>query len=53
MFFQTGRVRRDSEEERALQAFNISITTRIERDTVEALRAISLVNIAQPISGKR
>lgn len=53
MFFHTGRVRRDSDEERALQAFNISMTTRMERDIVEPLRAISLVNIMQPISGKR
>jgi len=53
MFFHTGSVRRDSDEERALQAFNISMTTRIDRETVDALRAISLVNITQPISGKR
>lgn len=38
MFFQTGRVSRDSDCERALQAFSISMTTRMERDIVEALR---------------
>ena len=38
MFFHTGRVRSDSDCERALQAFNISITTRMESDIVDALR---------------
>ena len=46
-------MRRDSDWERALHAFSISITTRIERETVEADRAALLVNIVQPISGKR
>jgi hypothetical protein len=40
MFFQTGRVRRDSDDERALQAFNISMTTRMDKEIVDALRAI-------------
>ena len=51
IFFHTGRVRRDSDCESALQAFNISITTRMERDIVEALRDMWLLNISQPSSG--
>jgi len=51
MFFQTGRVSRDSDCERALQAFNISMTTRMEREIVEALRDMWLLNISQPTSG--
>jgi hypothetical protein len=31
---------------------NISITTRIDSETVDAERDISFVNISQPISGK-
>jgi hypothetical protein len=46
-----GNVRRDSLEDNAFIAFSISITTRIERDTVEADLAILLVNIWHPISG--
>ena len=46
-----GNVRRDSLDDNAFIAFNISITTRIERETVEADLDISLVNIWQPISG--
>jgi hypothetical protein len=52
MFFHTGRVIRDSDWDRALHAFNISMTTRIDRDIVDALRALWLMNISQPISGK-
>ena len=51
MLFQMGNVRRDSLDDNAFIAFNISITTRIERETVEADLDISLVNIWQPISG--
>jgi hypothetical protein len=39
MFFQMGRVRRDSEEERAFMALSISITTRMLREIVEAVLA--------------
>jgi len=41
MFFQSGIVRSDSEEERAFMALNISITTRIESDIVEAVRLVT------------
>ncbi|KAI6760189.1 hypothetical protein HG531_013390 [Fusarium graminearum] len=51
MFFHRGRVRRDSLDDRALMALNISMTTRIDNETVEADLAMSLENIAQPISG--
>lgn len=51
MFFHRGRVRRDSLDDRALTALNISITTRIDNDTVEADLAMSLENMTQPISG--
>lgn len=50
MFSHKGRVRRDSLDERAFMAFNISMTTRIDKETVEADLAISFVNIEQPIS---
>lgn len=43
---------RDSDEESAFIAFSISITTKIERDIVEADLARSFENISQPISGK-
>lgn len=52
MFFHNGRVRRDSEEESAFMAFSISITTKIDREMVDAVRAESLLKISQPISGK-
>jgi hypothetical protein len=52
MFFHTGRVISDSDWDRALQAFNISMTTRIDRDIVDALRALWSMNISHPISGK-
>ena len=48
---QRKNVRRDSLDESAFMAFNISMTTRIERDTVEAERDISFENISHPISG--
>lgn len=51
MLSHRGRVRRDSLDDNAFMAFNISITTRIESETVEADFAISLANISQPISG--
>lgn len=41
----------DSLDERAFMALSISMTTRIERETVEAALALSLVKISQPISG--
>ncbi|CAI6098173.1 unnamed protein product [Clonostachys chloroleuca] len=52
MFFHKGRLRRDSLEDKAFMALNISMTTRIDKDTVEADLAMSLLNISQPISGK-
>lgn len=39
MLRQIGKVTSDSDEERALAALSISMTTRIERETVEAVRA--------------
>lgn len=51
MFFQSGKVRRDSLDERAFMAFNISMTTRMEREMVEADLDMWLENISQPISG--
>ena len=51
MLFHRGNVRRDSLDDNAFMAFSISITTRIDRDTVEADLDISLLNIWQPISG--
>ena len=52
MFFQTGRVKSDSEEERAFMALSISMTTRIDNEIVEAVFAEESANIVQPISGK-
>ena len=52
MFFHKGRVRRDSEEERAFMAFSISMTTRMERETVEAALADASEKMWQPIEGK-
>ena len=51
MLSHSGRVRRDSLEDKAFMALSISMTTRMERETVEAALALSLVNISQPISG--
>lgn len=52
MFFHRGRVSRDSLDERAFMALNISMTTRMVSETVEPALAMSLENISQPISGK-
>jgi len=52
MLLHSGSVISDSEEESAFIAFSISITTRIERDIVEADLAISFENILQSTSGK-
>jgi len=41
MFSQSGSVRRDSLDERAFMAFNISMTTRMDRDIVDADLAMS------------
>ena len=49
MFFQNGNVNKDSFSDKLLIALNISITTKIERDTVVALWLITLENISQPI----
>lgn len=54
IFFQSGIVMSDSEEERAFIALNISITTRMESDIVEAVRAVIAdgVNIEQSVLAK-
>lgn len=51
MLFQRAKVNRDSLDERAFIAFSISITTKMDNETVEAARDMSFVNISQPISG--
>jgi len=51
MFFQSGNVSKDSDEERAFIALNISMTTRMDKDMVDAALDISLVNISQPMEG--
>ena len=51
MFFHNGKVRRDSDEDSAFIALNISITTRIDKDMVEAALDMWLVNMSQPIEG--
>jgi hypothetical protein len=38
MFFHNGNCRSDSDEDRAFIALNISMTTRIESETVDAVR---------------
>src|SRR5690348_15817098 len=52
MFSHTGSVRSDSLDDSAFMALNISMTTRIDSETVDPALAISLPNIWQPISGK-
>lgn len=52
MFFHRGSDSKDSDEERAFMALSISMTTRIERETVDAALAESFTKISQPISGK-
>lgn len=51
MLSQSGRVRRDSDEDKAFIALSISMTTRIDREIVEADLAMSLEKISQPICG--
>ena len=51
MFFHNGKDKRDSLEERPFMAFSISMTTRIDRETVDADLDMLFVNISQPISG--
>ena len=50
MLLQSGNVKSDSDEDKALTALNISMTTKIDRETVDALFAMSFENIWQPIS---
>ena len=45
-----GRVKRDSLDDSAFMALSISMTTKIDKETVEADFAISSENIWQPIS---
>jgi len=54
MLRHRGSVSRDSEEERAFMAFSISMTTRMERETVEAERVAVEVELKmeQPRVGK-
>ena len=52
MFSHSGSVSRDSELDKAFMALNISMTTRMLRDIVEAVFEWSLAKISQPISGK-
>jgi hypothetical protein len=52
MFFHRGRVRRDSDDERAFMALSISMTTRMESETVEAALAEASEKMWQPIEGK-
>ena len=40
MFFHKGIVSRDSEDESAFMALNISITTKIDKDIVEAVLVV-------------
>lgn len=49
MLFHSGRVSRDSDDDRAFMALSISMTTRIDSDTVDAVRADSFEKISQPI----
>ena len=50
MLSHNGSVRRDSEDDKAFMAFNISMTTRMDRETVDADLDMSLENIEHPIS---
>lgn len=50
MFFQRGSVRSDSDEDKAFMALSISITTRIDRDIVDAVRAVSSPNMEHEMS---
>jgi hypothetical protein len=52
-FFHKGSLSKLSFSESEFMALNISTTTRIDRLIVVAVFAMSFVNIAQPISGKR
>ena len=52
MFFHTGSVRRDSEEDKAFMALSISMTTRMDKEMVEAVLAEESENMLQPICGK-
>ena len=51
IFFHSGMVSKLSLLLSAFIAFNISITTRILREMVDADLDMSLANISQPISG--
>ena len=51
MFFHRGKVSSDSLEDSAFMALNISTTTRMESDMVEADLDMELENISQPTSG--
>ena len=50
MLSHNGRVRRDSEEDKAFMAFNISMTTRMESETVDADLDMSFENMEHPMS---
>lgn len=46
-----GNVSKDSLDDKAFMALSISITTRIDKETVEADLDMSSWNMVQPISG--
>lgn len=50
MFSQSGNVSSDSLLDRAFMAFSISMTTKIDSETVDADFAMSLENMLHPIS---
>jgi len=50
MFFQRGSVNSDSEDDSAFIALNISITTRMDKEMVEAVRAVSSLKTEQEMS---
>lgn len=51
IFFHKGKVKSDALDDNAFMAFSISITTRIDKEMVDADFETSLVNMSQPISG--
>lgn len=51
MFFHNGKLIRDALDDNAFIALNISITTKIDREMVDAVFETSLVKISHPISG--
>jgi len=52
MFFHSGSVTRLSDDERAFMALSISITTRMESEMVEAVRAVSSLKMEHETPAK-